>query len=79
MIPDGAAPIKVCDGFERAHEAETPVGRYHGHEMEHEGGEDWVHAVFDQEGNFGNVVGGGGRKAIVELYAGEGRERGLGD
>jgi hypothetical protein len=34
--------------------------------MEHEGCEDWVHAVLDKEGNFGSVVGGNVGRAIFE-------------
>ncbi len=73
MVADRAAAVEILDGLEGAHEAETPVGRDDGHEMQHKRGEDWVHSVFDEEGDFRDIVGGFDGCAV---FQGDAREFG---
>ena len=56
----------MLDALDGAHEPEAPVGRDNGHEMEHERREDRVHAIFNEEGDFGGVVWRGRGLVVVE-------------
>lgn len=72
LFADGDGFVDELDGFDGAHEAEAPVGGHDGHEVQHERGEDGVGAVFNEEGDFGGVVGCPLLLCVFEGYFGNG-------